>query len=141
MKPLRLLALALAIYVAAVAAFEGLVTTLGRLDAGKPRRSNDAYVTLTTRDDGGQTHDTVVAAVKVDGALYVAANHWPRAWYRRALAHPEVILRREAERRELRAVPVTGDELTRVRAAYALPLAIRVLTGFPPRRFLRLDPR
>jgi hypothetical protein len=33
-----------------------------------------------------------------------------------------------------------GDELARVASRYRLPLLLRVLTGFPPRRFLRLDP-
>jgi hypothetical protein len=39
------------------------------------------------------------------------------------------------------AVPVDGAEHDRVNEEHALPIAFRILTGFPPRYLLRLDPR
>ena len=71
----------------------------------------------------------------------MAANHWPRAWYRRALMNPEVQVTMDGEKRDYRAVPVTGVEHDRVEAEHRAPVVFRILTGFPPRYFLRLDPR
>jgi hypothetical protein len=71
----------------------------------------------------------------------VAANHWPRAWYRRALANPDVQITIDGEKRDLRAVPVTGAEHDRIATEHAVGLVFRILTGFPPRYFVRLDPR
>jgi hypothetical protein len=71
----------------------------------------------------------------------VAANHWPRAWYERALANPEVQVTAEGVKTDYRAVPVEGAEHERVEAANRHGVAFRILTGFPPRYFVRLDPR
>ena len=40
-----------------------------------------------------------------------------------------------------RAVPVTGAERDQISRDYSLPFWVRLLTGFPPRSYLRLDPR
>ena len=37
--------------------------------------------------------------------------------------------------------PVSGAEHARVDAEHRLPLVFRILTGFPPRYFVRLDPK
>jgi hypothetical protein len=71
----------------------------------------------------------------------VAANHWPRAWYERALENPEVQATLGGEKRDYRAVPVTGVEHDRVDDDNSLGVVFRILTGFPPRYFVRLDPR
>jgi hypothetical protein len=42
---------------------------------------------------------------------------------------------------DYRAVPVTGGEHDRVDREHGLGVAFRILTGFPPRHFLRLEPR
>jgi hypothetical protein len=128
-------------YVALVVALEIFVGVMGSRQAARGLAPDDDYVALVTRDDANAAHSTVVAGVEIDGRLYVAANHWPRAWHRRALAHPEIELTRGGGTSPVRAVPVSGEELARVERAYALPLFLRVLTGFPPREFLRLDPR
>jgi len=96
---------------------------------------------ITTVERDGTAHDRVVARYETDGRLYVSANHWPRAWYRRALENPDVLATVEGETGEYRAVPVTGDEHDRVDAAHPHSLVFRLMTGFPPRRVLRLDPR
>jgi hypothetical protein len=96
---------------------------------------------ITTFDADGAPHDRVVSRLASGGQLYVAANHWPRAWYRRALANPDVHATIDGAKGDYRAVPVTGEEHDRVDAANSLPAFFRILTGFPPRYFVRLDPR
>ena len=38
------------------------------------------------------------------------------------------------------AVPATDEEHDRVNREHSLGIVFRILTGFPPRYFLRLDP-
>ena len=97
-------------------------------------------VVITTFEADGTAHDRVVSRLESDGKLYVAANHWPRAWYERALKNPDVQATLDGEKRDYRAVPVTGAEHERVDSANALPVFFRILTGFPPRYFVRLEP-
>jgi hypothetical protein len=123
----------LAIYVGIVAGFETLIGTI-QPTAGET-------LVITTHDASGAGGDRVLAHLQSDGKLYVAANHWPRAWYGRALENPEVEVTIEGEMTERIAVPVTGAEHERVDSDNPLPLPFRFVTGFPPRYFLRLDPR
>jgi uncharacterized pyridoxamine 5'-phosphate oxidase family protein len=133
MKALKILAIVLVVYVGIVAAFESLI--------GFIQPTQGTTLVITTFDKGGAAHDRVVARLEADGKLYVAANHWPRAWYKRALENPEVQATIGGEKHDYRAVPVTGDEHDRVESQNKLPFAFRILTGFPPRYFVRLDPR
>jgi len=133
MKALKILAIVLVAYVAIVAVFESLL--------GYMQPTQGSTLVITTFDSGGAPHDRVVARLEADGKLYVAANHWPRAWYRRALANPDVKVTTGGQTRDYRAVPVTGEEHDRVAAQNKLPIFFRILTGFPPRYFVRLDPR
>ena len=102
--------------------------------------SNDKGYGFITQDDGGNAKERVVSRLESDGKLYVAANHWPRRWYNEVLAHPQVQVTWDGTTQAYVAVPVTGEEFDRVNAAHALPTMVRVLTGFPPRRLVRLDP-
>jgi len=133
MRPLRIVLIALAAYVALVAGFESL---LGWVQPG-----GGSTMVITTFDADGTAHDRVVARLESEGKLYVAANHWPRAWYRRALANPNVQATIDGKRGDYRAVPVTGEEYALVNGQHALPLVFRFVTGFPPRLLVRLDPR
>jgi hypothetical protein len=133
MRAARIVAIVAAVYVGIVVGFESLIGVL-QPEAG-------ATLVITTTDAGGAPHDRVVARLESEGRLYVAANHWPRAWYRRALERPEVQVELEGRKQDYRAVPVTGEEHERVSAEHGLGLGFRILTGFPPRHFLRLDPR
>jgi len=141
MKLVRWLAIAVTAYVALVAGLEGMVGFMGARHAERGVAADETWVVLTTRDDDGSRKDTVVAAVESEGKLYVAANHWPRAWYRRARTYAEVEIARNGEKSARHAVPVEGEERLRVLRDCPLPFALRLLTGFPPRSFLRLDPR
>jgi len=133
MKALKIVAIAVLVYVGIVVAFE---SSIGYF---QPRAGST--LVITTFDRNGTPHDRVVSRLESDGHLYVAANHWPRAWYHRALETPEVQVTLDGEKGDYRAVPVTGAERDRVARENRLGLVFRILTGFPPRPFLRLDPR
>ncbi len=133
MKAARIAAIALAAYVGLVAAFELLI--------GVFQPANESTLVITTSDAEGETRDRVLSRIESGGQLYVAANHWPRAWYDRALSDPDVWVTIGGERTPRRAVPVADAEHARVDGERSLGFGFRVLTGFPPRKFLRLDPR
>ena len=127
-------------YLALVVAFELLVMGFGRRHAARGVAADESWVTITTSVDG-EEQDVVVAGVEHEGRLYVAANHWPRAWFHRVLAHPEVRVTVKGEDSACLAAAVTGDEKARIAQVYRLHGVVRLLAGFPPRAFLRLDPR
>ena len=91
-------------------------------------------------DADGAAHERVVSRLENAGQLYGAANHWTRAWYRRSLKNPDVQATLDGVRGSDRAVPVTSEEHDRVEGANRHGLGFRILTGFPPRYFVRLDP-
>lgn len=133
MKALKIVVIVALVYVGIVVAFESLI--------GYLQPSGGSTLVITTFAGDGTPHDRVVSRLESDGHLYVAANHWPRAWYERARANPEVQATLDGEKRDYRAVPVTGAEHDRVDGEHGLPVFFRILTGFPPRYFVRLDPR
>jgi hypothetical protein len=133
MKALKIVAIVLLVYVGIVVAFESLI--------GFFQPTAGTTLVITTFDVDGTPHDRVVSRLESGGQLYVAANHWPRAWYERALENPEVQISRDGQKSDHRAVPVTGEEHDRVDSDNSLGVIFRILTGFPPRYFLRLDPR
>ncbi|MCZ6877273.1 MAG: nitroreductase/quinone reductase family protein [Acidobacteria bacterium] len=133
MKALKIVATAVLIYVGIVVAFETLI--------GYFQPTAGSTLVITTFEGDGTPHDRVVSGLESDGQLYVAANHWPRAWYDRALENPEVHVTLDGEKSDYRAVPVTGEEHDRVDSKNSLGVVFRILTGFPPRHFVRLDPR
>lgn len=132
MKALKILGVVLIAYVGLVVVFESLL--------GYFQPEAGTTLVLTTFEEDGTPHERVVSRLESDDQLYVAANHWPRAWYRRALDNPRVEVRDDGEERTYRAVPATGDEHDRVQADNPLGIGFRILTGFPPRYFVRLDP-
>lgn len=133
MRALKIVVILVLVYVAIVAGFESLIGWL--------QPSGGPAIVITTFDPDGTAHDRVVSRLETDGKLYVAANHWPRAWYRRALANPDMQVTVDGEKRDVRAVPVEAAEHARVDSQNRLPFVFRILTGFPPRYFVRLDPR
>ena len=82
MKSLKIVLYVLLGYVAIVARFASLL--------GYFQPQNERTLVITTTDGQGETHDRVVSRLETDGSLYVAVNHWPRAWYRRVLENPQV---------------------------------------------------
>ncbi len=116
-----------------VAAFESVL--------GFFQPADQRTLVITTTDEDGTAHDRVVARLESGGRLFVAANHWPRAWYKRALANPSVQVALDGETGDYLAIPATEDEHDRVNGEHGLGFVFRILTGFPPRYFVRLEPR
>jgi hypothetical protein len=133
MKVLKIVGIVVLVYIGIVVAFESLI--------GYFQPTAGSTLVITTFDGDGTPHDRVVSRLESEGQLYVAANHWPRAWYNRALENPDVTITMDDKESEYRAAPVTGTEHDRVDAEHSLGVAFRIVTGFPPRYFVRLDPR
>jgi hypothetical protein len=130
---MRILAIVVLLYVALVVGFESLI--------GFIQPAGGSTLVLTTFDADGTAHDRVLARLDSDGKVYVSANHWPRAWYRRALANPDVQATLDGSKGNYRVVPVSGVEAERVESEHPHGFGFRFVTGFPPRYFVRLDPR
>lgn len=109
--------------------------------AFQPENIGGETIVITTIDAEGERHDRVLSPIDEEGTLFVAANHWPRAWYRRALANPEVSVTRGDTTIDYRAVPVSEQERERLLDESGFPVVAYLFTGFAPREFLRLDPR
>jgi hypothetical protein len=109
--------------------------------AFQPENVGGPTIVLSTTDADGRPHERVLSPIDADGQLFVAANHWPRAWYHRALENPEVRVTRDDQTTDYRAVPVSEQERERLLDESGFPLIAYLFTGFAPRQFLRLDPR
>ena len=133
MKAIKWIVILFVVYVGIVAAFESLI--------GYFQPASETTLVITTTAEDGTTNDRVLARLESNGQLYVAANHWPRAWYEQALESPNVQVTFAGEQGNYVAVPVSEDEHERVDGDNRLGTVFRLLTGFPPRYFLRLDPR
>ena len=104
-------------------------------------RDGQAVSFVVVEHDKGVQADRVLSRITVGDRLYVAANHWPRAWYRQTLDNPDVTITIDGKRSDFKAVAVSDEEHANVNGSSPLPLSFRFLTGFPPRYFIRLDPR
>ena len=133
MKAAKIIAISFLVYIGIVVAFESLL--------GYFQPAGQGTLVITTTDEDGNTNDRVLGRLESDGQLYVAANHWPRAWYNQALENPQVQATIDAEKAAYLAVPVTDEEHDRVNGENRHGIVFLFLTGFPPRYFLRLDAR
>lgn len=129
---LKVLGVLVVIYVGIVVAFESWL--------GYSQPSSQISLVITTKAADGTPHPRVVNRIENDGRLYVAVNHWPRTWYYQALENPQVEITIDGETKPYTVVPVEGAEEDAVNAVRPLGLVFRILTGFPPRRIVRLDP-
>jgi len=131
MKILRITLVSLVlVYIGSVVLFESW------LGYSQPTNTNTLVITTL---DSNQPKDRVLSAVNNDGKLYVSANHWPRDWYRKAKSNPNVEVLYKGKKNLYLAIPVEGAEHDKLMKEHAHPLTFRLLTGFPPRYFLRLD--
>ena len=133
MKAVKLIAILFGVYVGIVIAFESLL--------GYFQPAGETTLVITTTAEDRTPNDRVLSRLESNGQLYVAANHWPRAWYDRALENSNVQVTLDGEKGDYLAVPVSGEEHDRVKSDNSLGVMFRILTGFPPRYFFRLDPR
>jgi hypothetical protein len=138
MKAAKWIGIILGIYVAIVILFESFLGFV------QPPATEMPYPmrVLTATDESG-THDRRLAIFETDGRIYVSAHHWPRAWYHRAVANPDVtvVFDDGTAGGAYTAVPVDGEEAERVKSAYPFSLPMQALMGFAPRDVMRLDPR
>lgn len=100
----------------------------------------DSLLITTTRSDGATTTRRL-ARFQYDGKLYVSSNHWFRRWYYQALEHPIVDIEHDGVSMRMGVVDVTGEEHNEVLNHYDMGFALRLLCGFAPSRFLRLEPK
>jgi hypothetical protein len=137
MKALKWAAIVAAVYVGLVVLFEAVI--LGMI---QPKLEGAALpmLVITTTDDSGESKPRRLAQLDVDGRIYVSAHHWPRGWYHRAVANPEVRVEMDGAESDYLAVPVDGEEFDRVAAEVPLPFFIRLVMGFPPERVYSSTP-
>jgi hypothetical protein len=128
----KILAIVLIVYVGIVALFESSI--------GYFQPAGGTTIVITTTDRSGNANDRVVQRLESGGQLYVAANHWPRRWYRHVLERPDLQVTADGQKRAYRAVQVSAEEHERVNAEHPVGPVARFLMGFPPRKFVRLDP-
>lgn len=133
MRILRYLIILFVLYAGLVVVFESM------LGYFQPERA-DRTMVLTTIDDDGNEHDRVVSLLTSGGKKYVGVNHWPRAWWKRTKANPNVKVTENGEAKPHIATTISGAEHEQVEADNPSSLTFRILTGFPPRYFVRLDP-
>jgi len=122
-------------YVGSIVWFEA------QLGMNQPQGSTS--IVIATFNEDNERHDRVVRLERIDGQNYIAANHWPRAWYKQALDNPNVEVKMPGNDSfaSYLSVPREGAEEERIREIYSFGFEFRFRTGFPPRYFLRLDPR
>ncbi|MDX1390520.1 MAG: hypothetical protein R3344_15130 [Acidobacteriota bacterium] len=119
-------------YVGMVALFETLL--------GVVQPETGDTIVITTTDADGVSSDRVLGRDFAGGKHYASANHWPRAWYNNALQNPRVQVTMDGTTADYIAVPVDAEEHERVAAEIGNGIVFRILVGFAPQRFLRLDP-
>lgn len=120
-------------YVCVVVLFESFIGFL--------QPSNAATLSLTVYEENDKPHVRVLSRIEHDNNLYVAVNHWPRSWYRTLQENPQIKVSYGDIDFSGTAVIVTdADEHNRIATDRPLPVWFKVLTGFPPRYFVRLEP-
>ncbi len=92
-------------------------------------------------DTGGTILKRKLYGLEYENKLYVSSNHWFRKWYHAILKNPQIEVERGGEAKPYTAVPIEGDEHMRIAKQYDMGFGLRLLCGFAPQRFLRLDPR
>ena len=132
MEIARILSIVVLTYVGFVALMEVVI--------GSIQPSMEGGVRLTTVNAEGRKSDRMLFGARMEGKLYVASNHWLRGWYKRALANPNVFVELDGVRGAYRAIPIEGEERERIADAYRMGFVLRIICGFAPSKFLRLDP-
>ena len=131
-KGVKVILVLLVVYAGVVATFESLL--------GYFQPENQATLVITTFDAAWVGADRVLVRIEHEEQLYVAVNHWPRGWFHRLLDNDQVRVRLDGTDQRYRATQLTPDEAKVIDAVRPLSLGFRVLTGFPPRYFVRLTP-
>lgn len=130
-------------YVGLVVAFETYLGVAQPQFEQKPGEEWGSTIVITTTGRDGEIQQRVVSPMVSDGKLYVSANHWPRSWYNRVLDNQDVKVTNKGETKDYRAVVIAAgsEEHAHLEQEHPHPSWFRFLTGYPPRRFVRLEPR
>ena len=131
-RVIKILLILLFIYLAQVVLFESL------LGFYQPQQGNT--MVITTFEDDGEANERVVARLDRDSEIFVAVNHWPRAWANRIRRNPDITMTYEGVTRDYTAVVLTGAEHEQGQIDFSVPFLFKFMTGFPPRYFVRLGP-
>ena len=128
----------LEIVVAAVGVYVLLLLLLEAV-IWKVQPSMDNGVTLHV-NRGGSRFTRKLYGFEYGDKLYVSSNHWFRRWYHAILDNPQIDVEQSGEKNPFLAVPIDGEERAEVNREYKMGFILRMMCGFAPRRFLRLDP-
>ena len=120
-------------------AYVGLVVVFETLLGVLQPETGDTIVITTTNADG-VSNDRVLGRDFAGGKHYASVNHWPRAWYHNALENPRVQVTMDGRTADYIAVPIDDEEHERVAAEIGNGILFKIMVGFAPQRFLRLDP-
>ena len=101
-------------------------------------RSGDTMV-ITSFEIDGKAINRVVSRLEQGNDVFAAVNHWPRAWARRISQNPDVHITYNETTLNFNAVILEGGEHDKAVSDFPVPLAFRILTGFPPRYFFRFE--
>ncbi len=134
MKALKWIGILLGCYVGLVVLFEASI--------GYFQPTYDGTLSLTVYDEDDQPQTRVLSKIEHSGNVYVAVNHWPRSWFNDLQANPTIkVAYNEVDFTGTAIVVDTATaEYARLDSDLAAPFVFRFLTGFPPRRFVRLEP-
>lgn len=135
-RALKIILILAGVYVGIVVVFESLL--------GYYQPKGDDNLVITVTEDDGSKSQRVLSLFQSQGELYLAANHWPRAWFRQVQKQPNVHLEFGGERADRSghyvAIPISDADHDRVLNDNRIPFVGRFLMGFPPREFLRIEP-
>ena len=94
---------------------------------------------ITSFEIDGKAINRVVSRLEQGSDIFAAVNHWPRAWARRISQNPYVQITYNETTLNYNAVTLEGGEHDKAVSDFPVPLAFRILTGFPPRYFFRFE--
>ncbi len=132
MKLLKIVLITLGIYAGLVVIFESLL--------GYFQPQSQTTLIIITDDGEGRENNRVLQQLSSEGNIYVAANHWPRAWYHDVLDRPNVKATINDETANYLVTKVSKTEHKTLATEFAPSIWFRILTGFPPREFVKLTP-
>ncbi len=132
-RPVRFFLYALGAYLLLVISFETFIGFV-QFEAQRP-------LEIITVGGDGHERPRMLGRFEDADRVYASAHHWPRRWYRDAVAQGEVDAVIDGVRSRYRVVAIEDpEEHARLDGVFPLPVPFRFVTGFPPRAFLRLDP-
>lgn len=129
----KYLGVAFGVYIGVVVLFESLI--------GYFQPQNAATLALTVYESGEQPHVRILSRIEHRDNLYVAVNHWPRAWFRTLQDNPSVrVAYGERDFGATAQLVEDPSEISSIETDRPLTWWFRLLTGYPPRYFVRLEP-